>query len=130
MRLWNLESKSYPLPCIPETLCHLFAQFSQVGTLQFQLRKAKVGFHTTVVICILFYCVLRHCYLLKFESSWWATGRLLGLIRPMGFQDSVLLIRKSFDSVEFLNAEGDGWSFGIESVTKKSSHFTAIYRSH
>lgn len=48
----------------------------------------------------------------------------------MAFQDSVLLIRKSFDSVEFLNAEGDGWSFGIESVTKKSSHFTAIYRSH
>lgn len=47
----------------------------------------------------------------------------------MAFQDSVLLIRKSFDSVEFLNAVGDGWSFGIESVTKKSALFTAIYRS-
>lgn len=47
----------------------------------------------------------------------------------MAFQDSVLLIRKSSDSVEFLNTEGDGWSFGIESVTNKSAHCTAIYRS-
>ncbi len=108
LRLWNLESKSYPLPCIPETLCHLLAQGSQVGTLQFQLRKARVGFHSRHLYS--FHCVSRHCYLLKFESPRWATGKLLGLIGPMAFQDSVLLVRKSFDSTEFLNADRwGGW---------------------
>lgn len=68
-----------------------------------QESEGRISYHSRHLYS--FHCVSRHCYLLKFESPRRATGKLLGLIGPMAFQDSVLLVRKSFDSTAFLNAD-------------------------